>query len=176
MKNLLIISLATFLFVAVSCNNQTTEVLPDTQEQQVVEFRDFGPEVFVFDIEEYTLQNENFRIALWTGTHMQLTLMSLLPGEEIGLEAHSNLDQFIRVESGKGVVVMGDTKDELSFEAQLEDDFALFIPAGKWHNIYNTGNEPLKLYSIYAPLEHPHSTIHKTYQEALEDAHHHHHD
>ncbi|MDZ4058603.1 MAG: cupin domain-containing protein, partial [Bacteroidales bacterium] len=75
MKNLLIISIAAFLFVAVSCDNQTTEAILDTQEQQVVEFRDFGPEIFVFDIEEYTLKNENFRIALWTGTHMQLTLM-----------------------------------------------------------------------------------------------------
>jgi mannose-6-phosphate isomerase-like protein (cupin superfamily) len=173
MKNLLIISIAAFLFVAVSCDNQTTEAILDTQEQQVVEFRDFGPEIFVFDIEEYTLKNENFRIALWTGTHMQLTLMSLLPGEEIGLESHPELDQFIRVESGKGVVVMGDTKEDLNFEAQLEDDFAFFIPAGKWHNIHNTGNVPLKLYSIYSPNEHPHGTIHKTVQEALEDEHHH---
>lgn len=166
---------ASLLFIAVSCNNPVQETAPLTETQeQALEFKDFGPDKFVFDMEEYTLQNENFRHSLWTGTSLQLTLMTLQKGEDIGAEMHSDIEQFIRVESGKGVFKMGDSEENMDFQANLEDDMAVMIPAGKWHNIVNTGDEPLKLYSIYGPAEHAHGTVHKTHEEGME-AHHDHH-
>ncbi|HHU24181.1 MAG TPA: cupin domain-containing protein [Acholeplasmataceae bacterium] len=120
---------------------------------------DYGPQPITFDIEETTKSNNNFRLALWSGNNMQLTLMSLLPGESIGLERHPNTDQFIRIEQGKALVQMSDTQDLLNYRHEAEDDDAILIPAGKWHNITNIGNIPLKLYSLYAPPEHPHGTI-----------------
>lgn len=123
---------------------------------------DYGPNPFVVDIEKATNQNENYRTALWTGEYIQLTLMSIQVGEDIGLEVHMDHDQFIRVESGKGLVKMGDSKNQLDFQKEVEDDYVILIPAGKWHNLVNTGNAPLKLYSLYAPPEHPHGTVHKT--------------
>ena len=92
--------------------------------------------------------------------------MSIDVGEDIGLETHPNLDQFIRIEEGQGITLMGDTKDCLDFQRRVYDDYAIFIPAGKWHNLINTGNNPLKLYSIYAPPEHPYGTIHETKEDA----------
>jgi mannose-6-phosphate isomerase-like protein (cupin superfamily) len=102
-----------------------------------------------------------------------MTLMVLQPGEDIGLELHTQTDQFIRVEAGEGVVYMGDTEENLDFEQPIKEDFAVFIPANKWHNLKNTGDEPLKLYSIYAPVEHEHGTIHKTREEGLQHDHDH---
>lgn len=138
-----------------------------------LEFRDFGNAPFVFNIEDYTKENETYRTALWTGENMQLTVMNILPDEDIGLEMHSEHDQFIRVEEGEGIVMMGDTKDDLSFQEKVEDDFAIMIPAGKWHNVVNNSDKPLKLYSIYAPREHKKNTVHKTKEEALADEHDH---
>ncbi len=130
--------------------------------------KDYGPNPFVVNIEEATKQNNYFRIALWTGKYLQLTLMSINVGEDIGLEIHPNLDQFIRIEQGQGLVKMGDRKDRLDFQANVRDDYAFIIPAGKWHNLINTGNKPLKLYSIYAPPQHPYGTVHKTKEDAEE--------
>ncbi|HAN09656.1 MAG TPA: cupin domain-containing protein [Clostridiales bacterium] len=127
-----------------------------------IKLKDYGPNPFVVDINKATIQNKNFRTALWTGDHLQVTLMSINPGEEIGLEIHPDLDQFLRIEQGEGLVKMGDRKNNLDFQAQVYDDFAFIIPAGKWHNLINTGYEPIKLYSIYAPPQHPHGTVHKT--------------
>lgn len=98
--------------------------------------------------------------------NLQMTVMSIEPGGEVGLEVHPELDQFLRIEQGKAKVVMGASKDNLDFEREAEDDFAIFVPANTWHNIINIGDEPLKLYSIYAPPNHPHSTVHKDYAEA----------
>ena len=130
--------------------------------------QDYGPNPFVVDIEKATKKNNNFRIALWTGKHLQLTLMNINVGEDIGLEMHPNLDQFVRIEEGQGLVKMGDRKDMLDFKANVRDDFAFIIPAGKWHNLINTGNKPLKLYSVYAPPQHPFGTVHKTKEDAEE--------
>ncbi|HBQ64937.1 MAG TPA: cupin domain-containing protein [Clostridiales bacterium] len=130
--------------------------------------RDFGPEPLVFNIHAAVKQNSAFRIALWTGNHLQLTLMSLKTGEDIGLEMHSNLDQFIRIEEGMGVVRMGEKKDSLSLQRQIGPGYAIIIPAGTWHNLINTGIRPMKLYSIYAPPQHPRGTIHMTKAEAEE--------
>jgi len=123
---------------------------------------DFGPNPFVVDISKATLNNNTFRTALWTGNHLQLTLMSIPVGESIGLEAHPNIDQFLRIEEGQGLVQMGNSKDNLYFRQPAFNDFAIFVPAGTWHNLTNTGNKPLKLYSIYAPPNHPWGTVHQT--------------
>ncbi|MDO4684391.1 MAG: cupin domain-containing protein [Candidatus Saccharibacteria bacterium] len=135
---------------------------------------DHGPNPYVVDIEELTMQNDTFRTAAWTGSCMQMTLMSIQPGDDIGLEVHHDHDQFLRVEAGSGLVQMGDSETALDFEETVSDDFAIFVPAGKWHNVTNTGTTPLKLYSIYAPSEHPHGTVHTTKAEAdaAEAAHH----
>ncbi|MDR2168000.1 MAG: cupin domain-containing protein [Clostridiales bacterium] len=127
---------------------------------------DFGPAPFVVDIAKATLANDDFRAALWTGQHLQLTLMSLEPGEDIGLEIHHDTDQFFRIEGGQGLFQAGKTPSNLEFAQPIFDDTAIFIPAGTWHNITNTGKTPLKLYSIYAPPHHPHSTIQPTKAEA----------
>jgi mannose-6-phosphate isomerase-like protein (cupin superfamily) len=161
------------LFSILSCNTSVEQKEIREEEKVVVEFRDHGPEPFVLDIEAYTLKNDLYRRTIWTGTHMQMTLMSLAPGEEIGLEKHPEIDQFLRIESGKGIVVMGDEEENLTFRKEVEDDFAVLIPAGKYHNVINTGDEPLKIYSIYTPPEHPFGTIHKTYEEGIEAGHQH---
>lgn len=134
--------------------------------QNFVELKDYGPQPLVVNIEEITKQNNSFRTALWTGKHLQLTLMSINVGEDIGLEVHPNLDQFIRIEKGEGLVLMGNEKYNLNFQRRVFDDYAFIIPAGKWHNLINTGDTPIKLYSIYAPPEHPYGTVHKTKAEA----------
>jgi len=138
-----------------------------------IKLKDYGPEPFVVNIEEATKQNNNFRLALWTGCHLQLTLMSINVGEDIGLERHDYLDQFIRIEEGEGLVLMGDSECNLDFRRYVSDDYAIFVPAGKWHNLINTGNRPIKLYSIYAPPEHPHGTVHRTKADAEADEHNH---
>jgi len=136
-----------------------------------IKLKDYGPCPFVINIEEATIQNNNFRLALWTGTHLQLTLMSINVGEDIGLECHPDVDQFIRIEEGEGLVLMGDSECSLDFQKKVCDDYAILIPAGKWHNLINIGNTPIKLYSIYAPPEHPRGTIHETKADADEDHH-----
>lgn len=133
-----------------------------------MELKDYGSNPFVINIEEATKGNSNYRTALWTGNHLQVTLMSIEVGEDIGLEVHNELDQFLRIEDGKGLVQMGDSEKNLDFEKDVGDDDAVFVPAGKWHNITNKGDKPLKIYSIYAPTEHPHGTVHKTRAEGLE--------
>lgn len=143
----------------------TNPYIPFTDEVEnnnSIKLKDYGPEPYVVNISEVTKKNNTFRSALWTGKHLQLTLMSINVGEDIGLEVHPNTDQFIRIEEGQGLVKMGDRKDMLYFEEKVYDDFAIFIPAGKWHNIINTGKQPLKLYSIYAPPNHPKGTVHQT--------------
>lgn len=127
---------------------------------------DFGPAPFAVNIEKATEANRNFRAALWTGKYLQVTLMSIDPGDDIGLEMHPDVDQFIRIEDGEGIIMIGDSRDNLSFKHKVFEDYAIFIPAGKWHNLVNTGYEPIKLYSIYAPPEHPHGTVHRTKREA----------
>lgn len=120
------------------------------------------------DIEKATLENENFRQVLFTGEHMQLVLMALKPGEDIGLETHPDIDQFIRVEAGTGRALVGDE------EFDLHDGSIVVIPAGSRHNVTNTSSsESLKLYTIYTPPEHPDGTVHRTKAEAEEHEHHH---
>lgn len=129
--------------------------------------KDYGKQPLVLNITSAANSNQNFRTALWTGDHLQITLMSLQPGEDIGLEIHPDVDQFIRIEQGMGIVQMGDDKNRLNFVRTVFPGYIIVIPAGKWHNLTNTGPLPLKLYSIYAPPNHPHGTIHRTKKEAL---------
>jgi mannose-6-phosphate isomerase-like protein (cupin superfamily) len=145
-------------------NSQNSETKDNTNASVVL--KDYGSDPTVLDIDAYTMSNNNFRVALWTGSKLQVTLMSIPAGSDIGLEQHPETDQFLRIEDGQAKVMMGDSKDSLTFVQTAEKDYAIIIPAGKWHNIINTGNTPLKLYSIYAPVEHPHGTVHKTKEEA----------
>jgi mannose-6-phosphate isomerase-like protein (cupin superfamily) len=117
---------------------------------------------WVGDIEEATLTNSNFRTVLFTGENLQMTVMRLGPGEEVGLEMHSHLDQFIRIEQGQARVTMGPSKDAVAETHDVADDWAVIIPGGTWHNVVNTGDGELKLYSLYAPPEHPDATVHRT--------------
>ena len=128
--------------------------------------KDHGPDPYVVDIEELTKRNDTFRTAVWTGRNLQLTVMSIEPGADVGLEMHETHDQFLRIESGEARVEMGAARDHLDFVERAGSDFAVFVPAGAWHNIVNTGTEALKLYSIYAPAEHPHGTVHESAAKA----------
>ncbi len=139
------------------------------------EARDFGTQPWAIDIEEDTLHNDHFRVARWTGSFLQMTLMSIDVGGEIGGEQHDDIDQFIRIEAGKARVIMGKGPQNLSFDQEVEDDWAVFIPAGYWHNVMNIGDVPLKIYSIYGPGEHPRGTLHETFEDSANDPHHHHH-
>lgn len=133
-----------------------------------IPLKDYGPHPYVVDIERATDQNDTYRTALWTGDHLQLTLMSIDVGDQIGLEMHPDVDQFIRIEEGQGLVKMGSAKDNFEYQANVYDGYAALIPAGTWHNVINTGCTPLKLYSIYAPPNHPWGTVQRTRQEAEE--------
>jgi len=122
------------------------------------------------NIEDRTLENSNFRKVLFTGKYMQLVVMSLKPGEDIGEEVHDTVDQFFRIEEGEAKVVMNGE------ETILTDDMVAIVPAGTLHNVINTSDtNDLKLYTIYAPANHPEGTIHATKADAMaaEEEHHH---
>lgn len=121
---------------------------------------------WIGDIEKLTVENQTFRTVVFTGGHTQLTVMRLLPGEEIGWEAHDHLDQFLRIEQGKGELDLGASAEAVEETHAVEDDWAMIIPAGTWHNVRNVGDGDLKLYSLYSPPEHPDGTIHRTKAEA----------
>ena len=118
------------------------------------------------DIERTTLDNETFRTVVYTGEHTQLTVMRIPPGEDIGLEVHPDHDQFLRIESGSARVEMGRSMGTLDQLGDVEDDWAAIVPAGVWHNVVNTGDGDLKLYSLYSPPEHPPNTVHGTKADA----------
>jgi len=118
---------------------------------------------FIDDIEKLTEENDNLRKVLYTGKHMQLVLMTLQPGEEIGLEVHDGHDQFFRIEEGEGEVVIN------GVTTQVEDDDAVIVPAGAEHNVINTGDEPLRLYTIYSPPEHRDGVVHATKADETEE-------
>ena len=120
---------------------------------------------YIGDIEKETKENENFRKVLYTAKNCQLVVMCIQPGDEIGEEVH-DLDQFIRIEDGEAKAILNDV------EYEMEDDYAVVIPAGVKHNLINTGDEPLKLYTIYSPPEHRDGVIHQTRENAIEDEEH----
>ncbi len=118
---------------------------------------------YVADIEELTLENENFRQVLYTGKNLQLVLMTIMPGDDIGEEVHDGHDQFFRIESGSGEVQIDDVA------TKIKDDDVVIVPAGAKHNVLNTGDEPLKLYTIYGPPEHKDGTLHATKADVTEE-------
>ena len=119
---------------------------------------------YVVNIEQRSIENNYFRQVLYTASKIQLVVMSLKPGEDIGLETHHGVDQFIRVEAGRGKSILNGE------EHDLEDGSAVVIPSGTQHNIVNVSqSEPLKLYTIYSPPQHPDGTIHRTKADALAD-------
>ncbi len=128
---------------------------------------------FIDDIEHATLENPHFRRVLFTGDRLQLTVMAIPAGGEVGLEVHDHLDQFIRIESGTARVTFGPAEDEVTETHDVGPDWAVIIPGGTWHNVINTGDQVLSLYSIYAPPEHPDGTVHETKLDADADEHQH---
>ena len=116
---------------------------------------------FIRDIEDLTEKNLNFRRVLYTAKHLQLVVMSLPPGEEIGEEVHPEHDQFFRVEKGKGEIWMDGTR------SKIESDMAILVPAGARHNIKNTGDKPLKMYTIYGPPQHEDGIVQATKEDAM---------
>jgi len=130
---------------------------------------DIGPEPQSFDLETAAIENTDYRVVAWSGKYLQLTLMSIPVGEDIGLEAHPETDQFLRLDAGRGRVQMGPSEDQLDFDREVEDGWAIFVPAGTWHNVTNIGDEPLRLYAVYAPVHHSAGKIHATAADAERD-------
>ncbi len=133
------------------------------------DYKDHGKEEYVVNIEDYTKENTNYRTTIWSGEKLQVTLMTIQPNDDIGLEIHEGIDQFLRIEEGQGLCQMGDAEDNLTFEKEVSDDDAIFVPADTWHNVTNTGDQPLKLYTIYAGPDHVPGTIHETHEDAEND-------
>jgi mannose-6-phosphate isomerase-like protein (cupin superfamily) len=130
---------------------------------------DIGPAPQSFDLEIATVENSSYRSVAWSGKYLQLTLMSIPVGEDIGLEVHPETDQFLRLDAGRGRVQMGPAKDQLDFDREVEDGWAIFVPAGTWHNVTNIGDEPMRLYAVYAPVHHAAGKVHPTAADAERD-------
>lgn len=131
-------------------------------------FTDIGPRLNSFDLETATTENTNYRTVVWTGDYLQVTLMSIPVDESIGLEMHPDTDQFLRLDAGTGKAQMGPDKDNLTFEQEVSDGWCILVPAGTWHNVTNTGDKPMRLYVIYAPVHHAAGTIHRTAADAAQ--------
>ena len=131
--------------------------------------KDIGPEPQSFDLERSTLENDNYRTVAWSGKFLQLTLMAIPPGKDIGLEAHPETDQFLRLDGGRGRVQMGPSEDQLTFDQEVEDGWAILVPAGTWHNVTNIGDGPLRLYTVYAPVHHAAGAVQATAEDAGRD-------
>lgn len=131
--------------------------------------KDIGPQPQSFDLEHETRGNESYRGVVWSGRYLQVTLMSIPVGKDIGLEAHPETDQFLRLDAGRGRVQMGWSRDQLMFDKEVRDGWCVLVPAGTWHNITNIGDEPMQLYAIYAPAHHKPGKIHETVAEAEGD-------
>lgn len=123
---------------------------------------DTGPRPQSFNLEAETVANPNYRTVAWSGRFLQVTLMSIPVGGDIGLEMHGDTDQLIRVDRGRGRAQMGPAKDDLTFEQDVTDGWCVIVPAGSWHNITNTGDEPMQVYTIYAPQHHKPGKVHQT--------------
>ena len=128
--------------------------------------QDLGAKPSIINIRNETLSNHHFRKVIWTGEYLQVTVMSIPVGGEIGLETHDDLDQFIKIERGCADIYMGDSKQNVKFVGKINSDYAILIPPKTWHNIINACPFPLKVYSVYAPPKHPFGTIHKTKLDA----------
>jgi mannose-6-phosphate isomerase-like protein (cupin superfamily) len=132
--------------------------------------QDVGPQPQAFDLEQATRENENYRTVAWSGRYLQVTLMSIPVGGDIGLEVHPDTDQFLRLDAGRGRAQIGPSKDQLTFDSKVSDGWCVLIPAGSWHNVTNIGDEPMQLYAIYAPAYHKPGKVHRIADEAAADA------
>ena len=130
---------------------------------------DIGPQPQSFDLEKSTRENSDYRAVVWSGRYLQVTLMSIPVGSDIGLEMHPETDQFLRLDAGRGRVQIGPAKDQLTFEKEVSDGWCILVPAGSWHNVTNIGEEPMKVYAVYAPAHHKPGKIHKTASDAATD-------
>ena len=128
---------------------------------------DHGPHPYVTNVPQDAMQNTNFRTAIWTGCYIQMTLMCIPMCSDIGLEIHEDTDQIIRIEEGCALVVMGHCRNEMCFQRNLCKGDTVFVPAGTWHNIINTGRMTLKVSIIYAPPHHKRGTVHRTKEDAF---------
>ena len=134
-----------------------------------MKIEDIGPQPQSFDLEKFTRENTDYRSVAWSGRYLQVTLMSIRVGSDIGLEMHPETDQFLRLDAGRGRVQIGPAKDQLTFEKEVSDGWCILIPAGSWHNVTNIGDEPMQVYAIYAPAHHKPGKIHKTASDAAAD-------
>ncbi len=130
---------------------------------------DIGPQPQAFDIERATKENPDYRSVAWSGRYLQVTLMSIPGGGSIGLEAHPQTDQFLRLDAGRGRVQMGPSKDQLTFDKEVSDGWCVLVPAGTWHNITNIGTTPMQVYTIYAPAHHAPGKVQATAAAAEAD-------
>lgn len=130
---------------------------------------DIGPQPQSFNLENCTRENTDYRSVAWSGRYLQVTLMSIPVGSDIGLEMHPETDQFLRLDAGRGRVQIGPAKDQLTFEKEVSDGWCILVPAGSWHNVTNIGEEPMQVYAVYAPAHHKPGKIHKTASDAATD-------
>lgn len=130
---------------------------------------DNGPRPNAFNIETATRQNDTYRTVAWTGKYLQVTLMSIPVGESIGLEVHPETDQFLRLDAGRGRAVMGPAEEQLDFQQEVSDGWSIQVPAGMWHDLINTGDEPLRVYAVYAPVHHASGVVQQTSADAERD-------
>lgn len=130
---------------------------------------DIGPQPQSFDLEAATVENPNYRTVAWSGRYLQATLMSIPVGGDIGLEQHPETDQFIRLDRGRGRAQMGPGKDDLTFEQEVTDGWCVLVPAGSWHNVTNICDEPMQLYTVYAPQHHTPGKVQQTKELADSD-------
>jgi mannose-6-phosphate isomerase-like protein (cupin superfamily) len=135
-----------------------------------MQIKDIGPEPQSFDLEAATRENRNYRTVAWSGRYLQMTLMSIPAGSDIGLEVHPDTDQFLRLDAGRGRAQIGPAKDQLTFDREVSDGWCVLIPAGSWHNVTNIGDEPMQVYAIYAPAHHQPGKIHTTAAEGAADS------
>lgn len=120
-----------------------------------------GGEIYCVNVGRLAYKNQNFRESIWTGKYLQMTIMSIPCGEDIGVEIHCDTDQYIRIEQGNAILLTGNSAENLCHKCKLNTGDAVFIPAGTWHNIINAGRRPIKISSIYAPPHHPRCTVEK---------------
>jgi len=130
---------------------------------------DIGPKPQSFDLEQATQANTNYRSVAWSGRYLQVTLMSIPVGSDIGLEMHPETDQFLRLDAGRGRVQIGTAKDRFTLEEEVSDGWCILVPAGSWHNVTNIGKEPMQIYAIYAPAHHKPGKIHEAASDAAAD-------
>ena len=128
---------------------------------------DCGGKPAVVDMDRLAACNRNYRTALWTGEYLQVTLMCIPVGGDVGAEVHCDTDQLIRVESGCALALTGACRNQMNCRRKVTEGCAVIIPAGTWHNLVNIGNTPLKVCSVYAPPHHPSGTVQCTKRDAL---------